>query len=39
MADLDRVIHYVGSHPYFAFLAVLPALSEAIPVIGSRLFL
>ena len=36
MADFDHVIHYVGSHPYFAFLAVLfLALSEAIPVIGT----
>jgi hypothetical protein len=36
MADFDHVIHYVGLHPYFAFLAVLfLALSEAIPVIGT----
>ena len=36
MADLDGVIQYVGSHPYFAFLAILLlALSEAIPVIGT----
>jgi membrane protein DedA with SNARE-associated domain len=36
MADFDHVIHYVGSHPYVACLAVLLlALSEAIPVIGT----
>jgi len=36
MAYFDGVIHYVGSHPYFAFLAILLlALSEAIPVIGT----
>jgi len=36
MAYFDGVIQYVGSHPYFAFLAILLlALSEAIPVIGT----
>ena len=36
MADFDHVIHYLGSYPCFAFLAVLLlALSEAIPVIGT----
>ena len=36
MAYFDALIQYVGSHPYFAFLAIfLLALSEAIPVIGT----
>jgi membrane protein DedA with SNARE-associated domain len=36
MAYFDALIQYVGSHPYFAFVAIfLLALSEAIPVIGT----